>query len=108
MKVLVIPDIHLKPWIFEKASDVIKNSATEKAVCLMDIPDDWDQEFNLELYIETFDAAIQFAEDYPETLWCWGNHDLSYVWGMTESGFLGLLRIQLLPSLQSFRAIFLR
>ena len=87
MKVLVIPDVHLKPWIFERAADALKKAAADCAVCLMDIPDDWNQEFNLDLYLETFDAAINFAKAYPDTLWCWGNHDLSYVWGMMETGF---------------------
>ena len=54
MNVLVIPDVHLKPWMFERA------------VCLMDIPDDWNQEYNLELYWDTFDAAVAFAKKYPD------------------------------------------
>ena len=49
MRVLVIPDIHLKPWIF--------------------------------------DRAIAFVVDYPDTLWCYGNHDVSYPWGRLESGY---------------------
>ena len=49
MKVLVIPDIHLKPWIF--------------------------------------DRAIAYAMDYPDTLWCYGNHDVSYPWGRLETGY---------------------
>ena len=53
----------------------------------MDIPDDWNQEYNLELYMETFDAAIAFAKKYPETLWVYGNHDLSYIWNEPESGY---------------------
>lgn len=40
MRVLVIPDIHLKTWIF--------------------------------------DRAIAFAVGHPDTLWCYGNHDVSY------------------------------
>lgn len=87
MRVLVIPDVHLKPWIFERAADALKKAAADRAVCLMDIPDDWNQEYNLDLYSQTFDAAIDFAEACPDTLWCWGNHDLSYVWGMMETGF---------------------
>ena len=87
MKTLVIPDIHLKPWIFERASLLLADSAADKIVCLMDIPDDWNREFDIELYEETFDAAIRFAKTFPDTLWCWGNHDLSYVWGMTETGY---------------------
>ena len=60
MQVLVIPDIHLKPW---------------------------NQEFNIGLYEETYDAAIQFAKDFPDTLWCYGNHDMSYLWYQLESGY---------------------
>ena len=37
MKVLVIPDIHLKTWIFDRAEDILKAGKAERAVCLMDI-----------------------------------------------------------------------
>ncbi|HJA11988.1 MAG TPA: metallophosphoesterase [Candidatus Mediterraneibacter merdipullorum] len=87
MKVLVIPDVHLKPWMFERADKIMEQGVAERAVCLMDIPDDWNQEYNLELYMETFDAAITFAKKYPETLWAYGNHDLSYIWNEPESGY---------------------
>ena len=87
MKVLVIPDVHLKPWMFERADKIMEQGVAERAVCLMDIPDDWNQEYNLELYMETFDAAIAFAKKYPETLWVYGNHDLSYIWNEPESGY---------------------
>ncbi len=87
MKILVIPDVHLKPWIFDKASEILGSGAAEKAVCLMDIPDDWDQGFNPDLYAETFDKAIWFQRTFPDTLWCYGNHDLSYLWLQDESGF---------------------
>lgn len=87
MEALVIPDIHLKPWMFEDASRIIKSGKAEKAVCLMDIPDDWGKEYDLSLYEETFDAALRFQKAYHETLWCYGNHDLSYVWNQTESGY---------------------
>ena len=87
MKILVIPDVHLKPWMFDRASEILKSGAAEKAVCLMDIPDDWGQEYNLGLYEDTFDAAIRFQKEFPDTLWCYGNHDLSYEWLQYESGF---------------------
>lgn len=87
MKVLVIPDVHLKPWMFERASEIMKAGHADKAVCLMDIPDDWRQEYNLRLYEETFDAAVSFQKAHPDTLWCYGNHELSYVWDQPESGF---------------------
>ena len=87
MKALVIPDVHLKPWMFEAAAVIMRKGAAEKAVCLMDIPDDWGQEYNLSLYEETFDAVLRFQKAFPDTLWCYGNHDLSYVWNQMESGF---------------------
>ena len=43
MKVLVIPDVHLKPWMFERADKIMEQGAAERAVCLMDIPDDWNK-----------------------------------------------------------------
>lgn len=52
-----------------------------------DIPDDWGREYDLELYVQTFDAAIAFAKEFPDTLWCYGNHDLCYVWNERESGY---------------------
>ena len=87
MKVLVIPDIHLKTWIFDKAERLLINGRADRAVCLMDMPDDWNMEFQVEKYKKIFDRAIAFARDYPETLWCYGNHDVSYPWGKLESGF---------------------
>lgn len=90
MKLLVIPDVHLKPWMFERAAKIMGSGAADKAVCLMDIPDDWGKEYQLDLYEETFDAAISFQKKYTDTLWCYGNHDLSYEWTQPESGFSSL------------------
>ena len=87
MKVLVIPDVHLKPWMFDRADELLEQGIAEKAVCLMDIPDDWNQEYNLDLYAQTYDRAIRFQKDHPDTLWCYGNHDLCYVWDQRETGF---------------------
>lgn len=90
MKVLVIPDVHLKKHMFEQADEIMTRGIADRAVCLMDIPDDWNKQYDLEAYAETFDAAISFAVKYPDTLWCWGNHDLSYWWGEIQSGFSSL------------------
>ena len=87
MKVLGIPDVHLKPFMFEQAAELMRKSVADRAVCLMDIPDDWEQELNIELYEQTFDAAIELAKAFPDTLWCYGNHDLSYLWHQPESGY---------------------
>lgn len=35
MKILVIPDIHLKPWIFDRAENILRSDRAERAVCLM-------------------------------------------------------------------------
>lgn len=87
MKVLVIPDVHLKPHMFQQAAALMNQHIADRAVCLMDIPDDWDKQFDIPLYEETFDAAIRFAKIFPDTAWCYGNHDLSYVWHQLESGY---------------------
>ena len=49
-KVFVIPDVHLKPWMFDKAEELLSRSEYDKIVCLGDLVDDWDQEKNLGLY----------------------------------------------------------
>lgn len=87
MKVLVIPDVHLKPFMFQQAAALLRQGIAERAVCLMDIPDDWNKEYDCQLYEETYDEALRFAEQFPETLWCYGNHDLSYLWHQMESGY---------------------
>ena len=87
MNVLVIPDIHLKGWMFDRAAELMNYGIADKSVCLMDIPDEWGHGSDLGLYKETFDKAIKYAKDFPETLWCYGNHDLSYIWLQPESGF---------------------
>ena len=90
MELIVIPDIHLKPWMFEEASEIMEKNGISCAVCLMDIADDWGQDTNLSLYSETYDAAISFSKDYPRTFWCYGNHDISYIWEKSESGYSDL------------------
>lgn len=87
MTVLVIPDVHLKPWMFDRAEDVLQKKSIDNMVCLMDIPDDWGQECNIGLYEETYDRAIEFAKKHSDSLWCYGNHDLSYMWRASESGY---------------------
>ena len=71
MKVLVIPDVHLKPWLFDRASEILNMKKADRAVCLMDIADDWNKQFQTELYRETYDRAVKFAQDHPDTLWCY-------------------------------------
>lgn len=42
MKVLIIPDVHLKPYMFRMATTLMEKGLAKQAVCLMDIADDWD------------------------------------------------------------------
>ena len=87
MKALVIPDVHLKPWMFRRAVEILESGTAERAVCLMDIADDFDKGLHINLYEEAYEAAIELAKNFPATLWCYGNHDLSYDWGYLESGY---------------------
>lgn len=103
MRVLIIPDVHLKPWMFQRASELITQQKIDRAVCLMDIADDWHQQFNLDLYIQTYDAALQFASDHPDSLWCYGNHDVCYLWNQRETGYSKIAVYTVCEKLQKLR-----
>lgn len=104
MQILVIPDCHLKPWMFEEAASIMRSKKADNAVCLMDIPDDFGK-FEPKLYAETYDAAIAFAKEFPDTLWCYGNHDLSYVWGKPETGYNPELRDLVCQKIEELKEI---
>ena len=87
MKILVIPDVHLKPWLFNMAENILNEGKADKALCLMDIPDDWNKELQISVYKDTFDRVICFAKAHPDTLWCYGNHEVSYLKGRLETGY---------------------
>lgn len=101
MKALVIPDVHLRWYMFDEAAEIFRKMAAQElliaeherqsvgVVCLMDLPDDWGKEDDLALYEKTFDRAIQFVREFKEEniSFCLGNHDLSYIWGKFESGY---------------------
>lgn len=86
MRILVIPDVHLKYWMFDKINEVPKDKY-DNIICLGDIVDDWDQYHNVDLYINTMEKVLEFDKEHPEMLWCWGNHDYSYLYCFTESGY---------------------
>ena len=85
-RVLVIPDVHLKPWIFDEAEKVDKSSY-EDIVVLGDLVDDWGKGNDLGAYEETLNRAAEFGKEHGESLWCYGNHDVSYLWDTMESGY---------------------
>lgn len=107
MKILVIPDVHLKPDMFVRAGELMRKGIADNAVCLMDIPDDWKKQYCIEEYERTFDAAITFAREYPYSLWCYGNHDLSYVWNERESGYSPIAPALVCKKLNELNAILL-
>lgn len=102
-KVFVIPDVHLKPWMFEKASEMIAKGAYDYIVILGDLVDDWGQEMNISLYNETFDAAIEFIKKHQNTFFCYGNHDVSYLWDKLESGYSTYARDTVIKRLEELK-----
>ena len=76
-KVLVIPDTHLKPKMFDLADKIMKEYRVDYAVQLGDNVDDFycydDQ------YRNHNARMLQFKYDHPDTVWLWGNHELSYL-----------------------------
>lgn len=89
-RVLVISDVHLKIWMFDRADEILKSGQADMAACLGDIVDDWNKQYQIHLYEETLKRALRFHEEHPETLWCIGNHDFSYLYGYEETGFSGV------------------
>lgn len=93
MKVLVIPDVHLKIDMFDRADKILESGQADLAVQVGDLVDDWDQQYNLGLYSRTMQRAVKFHKDHPNTLWVIGNHDLGYWYpemGVKESGHSGI------------------
>lgn len=89
MKVLVIPDIHLKPDIIDMARHILESGQADFACFLGDLLDDWGEEYNIGLYGRTLKRCLEFEKDFPNTLWCMGNHDFGYYypkWGRRHTG----------------------
>lgn len=103
MKVLIIPDVHLKPAMFQRATEIMQAGRAERMVCLMDLADDWGQQWNLDLYVETYNAAIRFAKAFPDSLWCYGNHDISYIWQEKESGYSAIAQKTVVERLKALQ-----
>lgn len=87
MRLLVIPDVHLKPHVFDAADSVLAAGAADAAVMLGDLVDDWGCGQDVALYERTLARAARFVREHPDTHVCLGNHDYSYLFGMPESGY---------------------
>ena len=103
-RVLVIPDVHLKPWIFDEAEKVDKSSY-EDIVVLGDLVDDWGKGNDLDAYEETLKRAVEFGKEHGESLWCYGNHDVSYLWDAMESGYSVQARITVIEGITKLERI---
>ncbi len=104
-KVLAIPDVHLKPWMFDKASALLKEGKADFAIFLGDLVDDWGQDSNIELYTQTINRSIKFKEDFPNSLWCYGNHDVAYMINDWCSGNSEIYRIDIKLMLNKYERI---
>lgn len=105
-KVLVIPDIHLKSEIFDRAEKILDNGKADFAVQLGDMFDDWDMQFAIAFYQKTAQRAIAFQKKFPNTLWCMGNHDFGYYYpeyGRRETGHSKLMEQEMTKLLQEMR-----
>lgn len=80
MRILVVPDIHLKTWIIEAAEQVIMAEHPDKVVFLGDLVDDFGCKNNKVAYIQTVDAVVAFFQKHSEAYLCLGNHEASYLW----------------------------
>lgn len=92
MKVFIIPDIHLKPWILDKADMLVKRGDYDKIIFLGDFVDDWGKQYNIGLYEETLNRLEKFLKEYNNSIICYGNHDISYIWQASQSGYSSLAR----------------
>lgn len=103
-RVLVIPDVHLKPWIFDEAEKADKSSY-EDIVVLGDLVDDWGKGNDIDAYEETLKRAAEFEKEHGESLWCYGNHDVSYLWDAMESGYSVQARITVIEGITKLERI---
>jgi len=105
MRVLIIPDVHLKPWMFKRAAELLRRKAADRAVCLMDLADSHRGTPTGDLYEKTYDAAIRFAEEFPDTLWCYGNHDASYLWSQPHNCYRGSMSQTVREKIRLLRSV---
>ena len=87
MKVLVMGDCHLKPWMFQRAEELMQEHGVEVLVFLGDLVDDWKKQYSIEAYVDTMDTAIDFFGRHKDSFYIIGNHDICYRWQQRETGY---------------------
>ena len=50
-------------------------------------------------------VAIDFVKEHPETYWCYGNHDVSYLWYAMETGFSFLARDTVVEGIEKLKKV---
>ncbi|MCR5092927.1 MAG: metallophosphoesterase [Lachnospiraceae bacterium] len=85
-KVFIVPDVHLKHWMFDDADKLLASLKVDRVVLLGDLVDDWNCETEFDLYRDTLKRATKFIKEH-DALFCYGNHDCSYLWERDESGY---------------------
>lgn len=105
MKVLIIPDVHLKPEMFTDAEAIIKDMHPDVTICLGDLVDDWECGNKADCYTATLNAALSFEQNHPETLFCYGNHDLAYLWDVWCSGKTEYFNV-MVAAVRGFRRLY--
>lgn len=76
-KILVIPDTHLKPKMFDLADKIMAEHPVDYAVQLGDNVDDF---YCYDDHYQAHYARMsKFHHDHPDTVWLWGNHEVSYI-----------------------------
>lgn len=76
-KILVIPDTHLKPKMFDLADKIMRENKIDYAVQLGDNLDDF---YCYDDRYRNHNARmLKFYHDHPDTIWLWGNHEISYI-----------------------------
>lgn len=86
MVILTIPDVHLKPYIFDAVEIILQKHHIDMVIFIGDIVDDWHNSGNILLVKETLDRAIEFKKDHPNTKFCYGNHESGYLTGIHCNG----------------------
>ena len=83
-QILVIPDTHLKPKMFDLADKIMRENSIDYAVQLGDNLDDFYCYDNQ--YYNHNARMLKFKNDHKNTIWLWGNHEISYILNRPVTG----------------------
>ena len=79
MKILVVPDIHMKTkQMLPKVAKIANEQEIDKIVFIGDYFDDWHQVNNAKLYRDTIDDLKDFYDEF-DCVFLLGNHDVPYI-----------------------------